>query len=236
MTYTGDNDRILEILGRHPANNFLYCTIEFPNDELRKKLCPDAPSIESRLALIKEVSKLGIPVMVGISPFNLEWFEKDISENLDAHIDKLVKAGADSVVFNLIHYKGKRHNDEVYEYMVDCCEKYEERYEGIEFVEHQIQMPAEMELFSHIKKRIPTFWELLYYFERGELDPDEIPFEEIYDAIISISDVSGFLEYEFNTAEFSAMNQRLIKFNECRGLKNMKQVLNYLYINRRIFI
>lgn len=34
QTKGGDNQRILDILGRHPSNNFLYCTIEFANEAL----------------------------------------------------------------------------------------------------------------------------------------------------------------------------------------------------------
>ena len=235
QTKGGDNNRILDILARHPQNNYLYCTIEFPNDKIRKKLCPDAPSIESRLELIAEAKKIGIPIWVGISPTNIEWFEEDNYESLNTHIDKLVVAGANIINFNVIRYeKNKDIYDAIIGYCIDCNTDFYDA--DVEFIQHMVPMPAELKSFNHIKKHIPTTWEIRHHLGIDTLDFEETPFEKIYDTILKISDVGGFFEYEFNTAEFSAMNQSLIKFNECNGLKNMKQVFNYLYNKRRILI
>ena len=233
QTKGGDNQRILDILGRHPANNFLYCTIEFPNDKIRKELCPDAPSIESRLELIKEAKKIGIPVWVGISPFDPEWFDFE-TEIMDKHINNLVENGADIINFNLSR-RLKKEEDLLKNTIIYSLMKKDE-YKDIEFLQHIFPAPAKLKVLTHIKKHIPTVWELKDYLNKDTLDFEETPFEDIYDAMLKISDVSGFMEYKFNLCEFSAMNQRLLKFNECRGLDNMKETFRYLYNNRRILV
>ena len=231
QTKGGDIQRILDILGRHPENNFLYCTIEFPNDEIRKELCPDAPSIESRFELIKEAKKIGIPVWVGVSPFNPYWFENDV-DTTTKHIANIIRAGADIINFNVL--RDYRKEKKLYEDIAIYCLELKDECPEVEFLSH-IAFPSEIKTLYKIKSFIPTTAQIKYYFNKDYLDYTETQFDDIYNAIISISDVSGFLEYEFNTAEFSAMNQKLIKFDECRGLKNMKQVFNYLYNKRRIF-
>jgi len=65
-------------------NIMFYVTITNVNDELCKKLEPNAPNSTQRFELVKTLSEEGFVTMIGLNPLCKEWLpESDISEFID---------------------------------------------------------------------------------------------------------------------------------------------------------
>ncbi len=84
------------------ANNITpsvwYVSIPYQNDELRQKYEPQAPSVESRYELIKEIISKGHKVILSINPFNPIFAPNPIEI-----IQKAQNLGVKSIIINKLH-------------------------------------------------------------------------------------------------------------------------------------
>jgi len=93
----------------HTALSFLkptvwYVSIAMLNDDLRKKIEPGAPSIESRFELIERLKAEGHGVFVGCNPLVTEW----LSEDVERYLERIKNAGVEVVMTQPIHFNDKQ--------------------------------------------------------------------------------------------------------------------------------
>jgi hypothetical protein len=78
-----------------------YVSVSYWDDEIRKKIEPAAPSIQSRLELIQELKRRGHAVIAGINPLTKDWCnEKDF----DLLTDWLKNNGVKDIWTEALHF------------------------------------------------------------------------------------------------------------------------------------
>lgn len=77
-----------------------YVSIAFLNDDLRKKIEPGSPSIESRFEMIEMLISKGHSVSVGINPLQEEWLP---FEEFKILVDRLYKIGVKNYWIEILH-------------------------------------------------------------------------------------------------------------------------------------
>ncbi len=102
QTKGGDGiDDALDIVGK----SHWYISISFLDDNLRKKIEPGAPSIESRFELIQKLTNKGHTVSVGINPIAPQWMRVD---ELELLLDRISKVGINDVWIEGLHLNRKQ--------------------------------------------------------------------------------------------------------------------------------
>ncbi len=102
--------RDLDILAEIGQTGFLNVNITIPTlkEELRKKIEPEAPSINKRLNIIKELHKAKITT--GVTAIPLFPYITDSREAIESLIKALADKGADYVIVDLLNFRGETKN------------------------------------------------------------------------------------------------------------------------------
>ncbi len=93
---TRGGDGIDEVIEK-TQKSLWYISITSHDDEIRKKVEPGAPSIESRWDLVKKLKNYGHLVEVSCNPYVSKWVDND------EYLKKLIESGADGLVLQRIH-------------------------------------------------------------------------------------------------------------------------------------
>jgi len=96
-------DEFIEIMGEK-KNIVWYITITTGDNELAKRIEPDAPSPTERLSLIKKLTGLGYVVVAGINPLFEQWTDYNSFVNLVKDIEN---AGTKNIIIEPLHINKK---------------------------------------------------------------------------------------------------------------------------------
>lgn len=102
QTRGGVETAIAETLG-FLKPSIWYVSITHSNDVSRQQVEPQAPSIEQRIELIKELVRFGHGVYVGFNPLVPDWMPE-----IEELISKIKEAGAFGVVVECLHLSAKQ--------------------------------------------------------------------------------------------------------------------------------
>ncbi|MBX3253930.1 MAG: hypothetical protein KF862_07280 [Chitinophagaceae bacterium] len=102
---TRGGDGIDEALSLLDYKTHWYVSISQLNDDLRKKLEPGAPTIQSRFELIEKLLSKGHSVSVGINPLVEEWLPVADFQEM---VDRLLDMGVKGYWLELIHLNAKQ--------------------------------------------------------------------------------------------------------------------------------
>ena len=124
--------RDLDILTKIAETGFLNAVITLPtlNDELRKKIEPNVPSVERRLEIIRQLHEAGITV--GVTAIPLLPYISDHEKDLEELIRTLAEAKADYVIVDMLNFRGEsrdRFTEFLKKYDSDLIPKYEKLYQ-----------------------------------------------------------------------------------------------------------
>ena len=97
QTRGGDEDAIASVLNTLPSSVW-YISMPHSNDRTRQEIEPIAPSYESRVELIKELSSKGHGVIVGINPLVPEWME-----DRDKMLREIKELGIKDLAIEIMH-------------------------------------------------------------------------------------------------------------------------------------
>lgn len=94
-------DETLKIL-EQKKNIVWYITITTIDDELSKKIEPNAPTSSERFALVKQLIDLGHFVSVALNPYSPVWLK---DEQLPEYANKMRTAGVNHIIIEPLHLK-----------------------------------------------------------------------------------------------------------------------------------
>ena len=97
---TKGGKRALELISRYGIRSVVYVTITTPNDDISRRIEPNAPVSSERIELIKQLRALGHEVIVGINPLVEQWCSNEQAAQL---IERLQEIGVYGVVIAPLH-------------------------------------------------------------------------------------------------------------------------------------
>lgn len=123
--------RDLDLLKQIGQTGFLNVTVTLPtlDEDLRKLIEPNAPSIEKRLRLIRELHIAGITT--GVTAIPLLPYISDHEKDVESLIKAVTEKGADYVVADVLNFRGEtrtRYMSFLQTYDPTLIPKYEELY------------------------------------------------------------------------------------------------------------
>lgn len=226
-----------------------YITIAMFSDEVRKKIEPGAPTIESRFKLIEKLLSKGHKVSVGINPIVEEWLP---FEDFTLLVDKLVSLGVKEYWMELLHLnhfqtknlsikeknilgdellEQMKARDGNYSYLFYCKDYLIEK--GLDVF--QINQPLKSNYFNSIHseyKTLKTHQDFVNYCFEKYPNGGEIKWHEYYNFM-----KEDFFEQTFNECDGYVYRtaRNLYTRLKWKPFKTLKQVLECFWENVDIY-
>jgi len=250
QTKTGKGiNETLEILG-DKKNIVWYITITTLNNDIRKRIEPNAPTTEERLEYAKKLHELGYLVIIAINPILEKWMPlKDI----DILLNKLDIIGIKHICLEALHLNDKEvssfseerkkrfENDEIeYSTQRKTFQTYVKKV--IPYVQNKgfhvmkLGMPFKTDFFKDIRKEFgmifPNHYDIINYaHEKGK---GNYTFDDYYNVTV---DNKKFFEQEFkqvNAYIVKANIHEWAKNEDAKKIFTLKGALNYIWNNGKI--
>lgn len=222
-----------------------YISIPMLNDDIRKKVEPAAPSIESRLQLIDQLKAAGHEILIGICPTLPEFLpDKDSYKLLD-----IIKAkGVHGIWLAQLHFNIKqmrvmpqRSKDCLGEALIKKGLKNSKVIEDSYFdfmdniKEYALSIGLEVEGMSHgnknhffrpfysiYKKTFPSIYNFINWCHETKSDDEPVYFKE-FEKIMS----QGFVRGAFNVSPYMRCMSKNLD-DEMRATEGYKQTFHWL--------
>ncbi len=122
--------RDLEILTEIAGTGFLNVNITLPtlNEDFRKKVEANVPTVEDRLKIIKILHEAGI--IVGVTAIPLFPYISDNENDVEKLIKAVADAGADYVIVDVLNFRGEA-RDRVMKFLEDYNSNLTPKYEKL---------------------------------------------------------------------------------------------------------
>jgi len=162
--------RDVDILTKIAETGFLNAVITLPtlNDELRKKIEPNVPSVERRLEIIRQLHEAGITV--GVTAIPLLPYISDDEKDLEELIRTLTEAKADYVIVDMLNFRGEsrdRFTGFLKNYDSDLIPKYEKLYQT-NYCEKNYTKKIKNQANKFIKKYKVDQYDKMFSFTKEE--------------------------------------------------------------------
>jgi len=241
-------DETLEIIKGKPV--VWYITITTLNEEIRKRIEPNAPSTEERLQLAEKLKNLGYLVIIAINPILEEWMPFG---DIDVLLERCYKIGIKHICTEALHLNPKevasfsqsRKNhfkQSEIDYAVDrknfqvYVKKVIPYIQAKGFHVMKLGMPFETNFFEDIRKAYgkiyPNQYDIINYAHKN--GTGVYSFDDFYNVTV---DNKPFFETPFkqvNAYIVKASIHEWAKDEEAKKIFTLKEVLRYIWNNGKI--
>ena len=246
QTKGGDGiDEALQIIDK----SAFYISISFLNDELRKKIEPASPSIDSRFELISKLKEKGHSVSVGINPVIPQWLNYD---EYDILLDKLKSLGVNNIWLETLHLNkkqidnlSKREIDAIGQEVLEISKK---RHHHNLFTKHLVNYTdiAIKNGFNQLTGNQPfysEYWNDTHEVYKGKTlktyqDFINYCFTDVKDGAIDFDEFYNFIKKDYYEIEFSGLDGFVYNIgrnhwrrdaDKMKNLKTFKDLLVYFW-------
>lgn len=248
---TKGGNGIDEFINTNHNKKVFYITITTLNENIRKRIEPNAPTTEERLLLCEKLKELGYLVIVAVNPIYEEWMKE---KDLFVLMERLKKIGIKHICTEALHLNKRevlsfsekrknsfRGNEIVYSSEKKSFQDYVKKIIPIiinnGFHVMKLGMPYKTDFFNDIRaelgKIFPNHYDIINYCH-NEYKTHIVTFDEYYNKTVD--------DKKFFEREFKAINKYILRANikewalneNAKQIFSLKGVLNFIWNNPKI--